>query len=317
MQEIQHYMSIDMLRETVSGTIYVRNSSVGHRLTAALTQSGKVLDLPGANEGVVQFVYQKPGGAKSDAQMTVNGRSASLLIPRAALDENGVVECEIRVYQTGGAGTWTTTPKFTMTVDNVIYDASAQQTIVSDPTVYEQIVASEAARVAAEEERQAGYATMYTKAQTDALLAGKQDNLTFDPRPTKYSLNPVTSDGIYEALENGQQRILQGAFTLDDALTGAEVMYGGVMQIGSIVYVSLAISLPDGIGGRSVRLGTITGVDAPEQSVVPTPCVTSDLDGNHHHAATAMISRLSDIGLYLLCTETYDTTVYINTFYIT
>lgn len=36
----------------------------------------------------------------------------------------------------------------------------------------------------------------YTQSETDALLANKQDTLTFDTTPTSGSTNPVTSDGI-------------------------------------------------------------------------------------------------------------------------
>jgi len=39
-------------------------------------------------------------------------------------------------------------------------------------------------------------ANYYTKAQTDTLLSGKQDTLTFDTTPTTDSSNPVTSGGI-------------------------------------------------------------------------------------------------------------------------
>ena len=42
----------------------------------------------------------------------------------------------------------------------------------------------------------------YTAAQVDALLAGKQDGLTFDNSPSLGSTNPVTSNGIMVALNN-------------------------------------------------------------------------------------------------------------------
>lgn len=41
----------------------------------------------------------------------------------------------------------------------------------------------------------------YTKSQVDDMLGNKQDELTFDNAPTQSSANPVTSDGIYTALE--------------------------------------------------------------------------------------------------------------------
>ena len=42
----------------------------------------------------------------------------------------------------------------------------------------------------------------YTKDQTDVLLAGKQDTLTFDSTPTANSTNPVTSGGIKTYVDN-------------------------------------------------------------------------------------------------------------------
>lgn len=42
----------------------------------------------------------------------------------------------------------------------------------------------------------------YTKAEVDALLATKEDVLTFDATPTENSTNPVTSNGIFQAFAN-------------------------------------------------------------------------------------------------------------------
>ena len=44
-------------------------------------------------------------------------------------------------------------------------------------------------------------ASYYTKQQTDTLLGGKQDTLTFDNVPTSGSDNPVKSGGVYDAIE--------------------------------------------------------------------------------------------------------------------
>ena len=44
----------------------------------------------------------------------------------------------------------------------------------------------------------------YTKTQVDTALAAKQNTLTFDNTPTENSTNPVTSGGIYTALQNVQ-----------------------------------------------------------------------------------------------------------------
>lgn len=47
----------------------------------------------------------------------------------------------------------------------------------------------------------------YTKAQVDLLLQAKQDTLTFDNTPTASSTNPVTSDGIAQALAGKQDTL--------------------------------------------------------------------------------------------------------------
>ena len=55
----------------------------------------------------------------------------------------------------------------------------------------------------------------YNKTQTDNLLAGKEDTLTFDATPTASSDNPVTSGGVKAALDQKQDTL-----TIDAALSG-------------------------------------------------------------------------------------------------
>lgn len=43
----------------------------------------------------------------------------------------------------------------------------------------------------------------YAVGKIKALIAEKQDKLTFDSTPTSGSTNPVTSGGIYDAINNG------------------------------------------------------------------------------------------------------------------
>lgn len=47
----------------------------------------------------------------------------------------------------------------------------------------------------------------YTKTQTDTLLSGKQDTLTFDAVPTQGSTNPVMSGGVYNHIRNLANKI--------------------------------------------------------------------------------------------------------------
>lgn len=48
----------------------------------------------------------------------------------------------------------------------------------------------------------------YTKAETNLLLAGKQDKLTFDDVPKQKSSNPVTSGGVYSELEKIKDEVI-------------------------------------------------------------------------------------------------------------
>ena len=51
-------------------------------------------------------------------------------------------------------------------------------------------------------------AALPTKAQLDALLAAKQDTLTFDNLPTQNSNNPVKSGGVFTALGSKAEKVL-------------------------------------------------------------------------------------------------------------
>lgn len=43
----------------------------------------------------------------------------------------------------------------------------------------------------------------YAVSKIKTLIAAKQDKLTFDSKPTSGSTNPVTSGGVYDAINNG------------------------------------------------------------------------------------------------------------------
>ena len=51
------------------------------------------------------------------------------------------------------------------------------------------------------------------------MLSRKQDTLTFDTTPTEGSSNPVTSDGIDNALGRGSEVKFENAYTAYDELT--------------------------------------------------------------------------------------------------
>lgn len=62
---------------------------------------------------------------------------------------------------------------------------------------------------------------VYSKEETDDLLSAKQDKLIFDNTPTPNSLNPVTSGGIYEAIQamDFGQCIMQSDFDITETGT--------------------------------------------------------------------------------------------------
>ena len=43
----------------------------------------------------------------------------------------------------------------------------------------------------------------YAVSKIKTLIAAKQDKLTFDSKPTSGSTNPITSGGVYDAINNG------------------------------------------------------------------------------------------------------------------
>lgn len=216
MDYVEHYLTIDLLRERVQDVLHIREESVGHRLHVRLCEGMTPYVLPEAGEGLVQFVYEK-NGTKSDTGMAVAENEAVCVIPRAALDAVGDVDCEVRVYTTA-AGTWTTTAKFTLDVQRVIYDPAAQQELVSDPTVYEQIVSSEAARVAAEALRVAAEEGRVS-AEADRVSA-EAARATADENRTRAEAGRVAAEEARVAAEEARQAA--GYLTpsdVDDALS--------------------------------------------------------------------------------------------------
>lgn len=94
-------------------------------------------------------------------------------------------------------------------------------------------------------------AEYYTKAEIDVLLAQKQNVLTFDNIPTDDSTNPVTSDGIYAAVNNvvkfTNSNISAGNLTTTVNFTGTlvyafaisegkEIILNKTINSGSIVF---------------------------------------------------------------------------------
>ena len=68
--------------------------------------------------------------------------------------------------------------------------------------------------------------TTYTKTEVDTALGGKQGTLTFDTTPTQSSTNPVTSGGIYTALQNLPSGTGDVTTDTDQNITGTKTFVG-------------------------------------------------------------------------------------------
>ena len=134
MQRIRHYITIDMLREAVNGTQYIRQRSAGHELCVTFTQGGKALAQP-VGGSIYQLVYRLPDGTKGDLQMERYGDGAKADLPLEVTEQPGVVDCEIRIYQRETPGTWTTTPRFTLTIGEAIFSEEDMDAITDAGTL--------------------------------------------------------------------------------------------------------------------------------------------------------------------------------------
>lgn len=60
----------------------------------------------------------------------------------------------------------------------------------------------------------------YTETETDTLLDGKQDVLTFDNVPTEGSDNPVTSDGLYKTIDDSEHVVSSALNDINERVGG-------------------------------------------------------------------------------------------------
>lgn len=108
----------------------------------------------------------------------------------------------------------------------------------------------------------------------------------------------------------GKENAVVGGFTPTNA--NSTVVYQSVRQVGSIVYVAMGIQLPAVFGRQNVTLGTLTGVDAPGNTIAVSACVTTG-NTTAYNPASVIISAGGYVAL--VCNEQNDTTVWINTCY--
>ena len=189
MNYVEHKLTIDF----VSGDVQVEGNddeyvliqqlNFSHRLFITL-KSDEVPYEP-CEDGeavVVQFAYRKPNGVLSDCAAEVNENVIVVDVPQTALDIPGVVFCEVRFVAEGGSVV--STPLFRLRVGGAIYDEDRQEELVPEPSIYDQILASEAERVAAEEARREEFNEMLE--QIEGLV-----NLDYNSLGSKPSINGV------------------------------------------------------------------------------------------------------------------------------
>lgn len=80
-------------------------------------------------------------------------------------------------------------------------------------------------------------AALPTKAQLDAMLAAKQDTLTFDNLPTQNSNNPVKSGGVFTALGSKAEKVVVEYFVFPQDPVGAATL--NTNTIAEVDYVNV------------------------------------------------------------------------------
>jgi hypothetical protein len=84
----------------------------------------------------------------------------------------------------------------------------------------------------------AALASYYTKTVMDGLLAAKQNTLQFDLTPTDGSSNPVTSDGIYDAIQTAVSGLLNTQ-QVQALITNALASYSTTAEVSSGIATAL------------------------------------------------------------------------------
>lgn len=122
-----------------------------------------------------------------------------------------------------------------------------------------------------------GTLDVYNKSEVDDLLDEKQDILTFDSTPTNGSTNPVTSDGVYDAIQQStSEKVSKAGDTMTGNLrikpasgAGSLILYHGERSnnVGSI-YGTVSSS---GKGRVGVSERASNSDSDPEYFVFPNP----------------------------------------------
>ena len=138
MLTLNHIVYPDIAYSQVEGGIDIRERNVIHTVTAMLVFNGTPV-VP-EETATAAFVFQKPDGTKSSYQAVLDHGIVKAPLTLAVVDQPGDVKCQFEVYDNGVKQF--STPIFRLLIGEDLYDQEALEEIVSDPTVYEQIVGS-------------------------------------------------------------------------------------------------------------------------------------------------------------------------------
>ena len=135
---LNHIVYPDIAYSQVEGGIDIRERNVIHTITAMLVFNGSPV-VP-EETATAAFVFQKPDGTKSSYMAVLENGIVKAPLTLGVVDQHGEVKCQFEVYDNGVKQF--STPVFRLLIGEDLYDEEAMEEIVSDPTVYEQIVGS-------------------------------------------------------------------------------------------------------------------------------------------------------------------------------
>ena len=117
-------------------------------------------------------------------------------------------------------------------------------------------------------------AALPTKTQLDALLAAKQDTLTFDNLPTQNSNNPVKSGGVFTALGSKAEKVLVVQVEFPSLSEGEKIE---MLQPNEIAEVSFVDYMNFSIGGIDNTQKCEYCVKFDVGSTIPTLSISSEI----------------------------------------
>lgn len=132
--------------------------------------------------------------------LTVSEGKGHYLLPCSLLDGKGLLLCQLTV--SGSDGFMAKSPVLELPVFASVDDTSCPT--VSEEGLKSLAVIFDAVRDKADAVHSHNEA-YYTKGETDAFLAEKQNSVVLDRSPERGSSNPVTSGGVFDAIEDIRQ----------------------------------------------------------------------------------------------------------------